>query len=154
LRDVDGGAITGIMISEMATEVKEILRMLVGGECWCIFSSSASFFLWGCSNQRNRLEPMQGHQPPCGLAVNAISQHRYGRLPITDGLQRRRARRAKDPNIPHRWLAEETVVFAISRPCERAKSWRSLPLNAVLLGRSGAACSQLSQTGLKGLSVH
>ena len=37
--------------------------------------------------------------------------------------------------------------FAISRPCETAKSWRSLPLNAELLGCHGAACSRLSQTG-------
>ena len=34
-------------------------------------------------------------------------------LPITDRLQRRSAWRAKRPNIPHRWLAEETAVFAV-----------------------------------------
>src|ERR1035441_2426479 len=33
-------------------------------------------------------------------------------LPIVDRLQRRSAWRAKGPNIPHRWLAEETAVFA------------------------------------------
>jgi uncharacterized protein (DUF1330 family) len=43
--------------------------------------------------------------------------------------------------------------FAISRPCETAKSWRSLPLNTELLGRSGAACSRLSQTGLRALAL-
>src|ERR1017187_222067 len=34
-------------------------------------------------------------------------------LPIVDRLQRRCARRAKSPNIPHRWLAEEAAVFAV-----------------------------------------
>jgi hypothetical protein len=34
-------------------------------------------------------------------------------LTITDRLQRWSAWRAKSPNIPHRWLAEETAVFAI-----------------------------------------
>jgi hypothetical protein len=38
--------------------------------------------------------------------------------------------------------------FAISRPCETAKSWRSLLLNAELPGCHGAACSRLSQTAL------
>src|ERR1035437_1386151 len=33
-------------------------------------------------------------------------------LPITDRLQQRSAWRAKGPNIPYRWLAEETAVFA------------------------------------------
>jgi len=33
-------------------------------------------------------------------------------LPITDRLQWRSAWRAKGPNIPHRWLAKETAVFA------------------------------------------
>jgi hypothetical protein len=40
------------------------------------------------------------------------------------------------------------LQFAISRPCKTAKSWRSLPFNAELLGCHGAACSRLSQTGL------
>src|ERR1700759_4482486 len=43
--------------------------------------------------------------------------------------------------------------FAISRPCEMAKSWRSLPLNAELLGCHGAACSRLSRTGLRALAL-
>ena len=38
---------------------------------------------------------------------------RYPFLPITDRLQRRSAGRAKTPNIPHRWLAEKTAVFAV-----------------------------------------
>ena len=41
----------------------------------------------------------------------------------------------------------------VSRPCETAKSWRSLPLNAELLGCHGAACSRLSQTGLRALAL-
>jgi len=36
-----------------------------------------------------------------------------GVLLITDRVQRRSVGRAKDPNIPHRWLAEEAAVFAI-----------------------------------------
>src|SRR6266481_594696 len=43
--------------------------------------------------------------------------------------------------------------FAISRPGETAKSWRSLPLNAELLGCHGAACSRPSQTGLRALAL-
>src|SRR5712675_408449 len=43
--------------------------------------------------------------------------------------------------------------FAISRPCDTAKSWRSLPLNVELLGYHGAACSRLSQTGLRALTL-
>src|SRR6266446_453686 len=35
------------------------------------------------------------------------------RLPITDRLQCRSARRAKSSNIPHRWLTEEPAVFAV-----------------------------------------
>jgi len=38
---------------------------------------------------------------------------------------------------------------AISGPCETAKSWRSLPVNAELLSCHGAACSRLPQTGLR-----
>src|ERR1017187_1992888 len=34
-------------------------------------------------------------------------------LPITDRLHQRSAWRAKGPNIPHRWLAKETAVFAV-----------------------------------------
>src|ERR1700733_7494542 len=43
--------------------------------------------------------------------------------------------------------------FAISRPCETAKSWRSLPHDAELQGCHGAACSRLSQTGLRALAL-
>ena len=32
---------------------------------------------------------------------------------ITERLQRRSARRAQNPNIPHWWVAEETAVFAV-----------------------------------------
>src|SRR5438128_6556117 len=38
-------------------------------------------------------------------------------LPNGDRVQRRSARRTKDPNIPHRWLAEETTVLAIELAC-------------------------------------
>jgi AraC-like DNA-binding protein len=43
--------------------------------------------------------------------------------------------------------------LAISKPCQTAKSWRSLPLNAELLGWHGAVCSRLSQTGLRALAL-
>jgi AraC-like DNA-binding protein len=43
--------------------------------------------------------------------------------------------------------------FAISRPCETAKLWRSLPLDAELLGCHGATCFRLSQRGLRALAL-
>src|SRR5580700_12082362 len=43
--------------------------------------------------------------------------------------------------------------FAISRPCETAKSWRSLPRDAELQGCHGAACSRRSQTGLRAFAL-
>jgi len=44
-------------------------------------------------------------------------------LPITDRAQRRSAWRVKSPTIPHRWLAEETAVFA----AELAGTFPALP---------------------------
>src|ERR1700722_14668749 len=43
--------------------------------------------------------------------------------------------------------------FAISRPCETAKSWRLLALNAELQVCHGAACSRLSQTDFRALAL-
>src|ERR1039458_4634605 len=59
--------------------------------------------------------PRNGHIPVAGLAA-ALHGNRHDQtayLLVVDRLQRRSAWRAKSPNIPQRWSAEEPAVFAV-----------------------------------------
>src|ERR1035437_8767562 len=60
--------------------------------------------------------PRNGHIPVAGLAA-ALHGNRHDQtayLLVVDRLQRRSAWRAKSPNIPQRWSAEEPAVFAVA----------------------------------------
>src|SRR5260370_21269257 len=77
----------------------------------------------------------------------------YSRVDWTRQLRRSRsATKARANSIASTGDSLASPQFAISRPCETAKSWRSLPLNAELLSGHGAACSRLSRTGRLRLS--
>src|ERR1017187_5294226 len=99
--------------------------------------------MWIASGWPNAQErPHSGSRTSTALHGNCHDQIAF--LPIVDRLQRRSAWRAKGPNIPHRWLAEETVSsqlnwLALSYPTSKAALAASRPSMSM---RPRAACNR------------